>query len=309
MKSFLFAIACLCAPVFAASSAAPEDVRELAPGVWRIAGGNAAISPGNGGVIVTTGVIATGVGVIVIDPGPSMRRSDALTSLIATLTKEPVRWIIDTHPHPENVLGNSGFPDALVIASAPAAALMKIRCTTCLQHLSEQLGEEAMRGTISRVPTRIVADNEAATFGMRKLRFLVFANAHSRGDLAILLLEEGILFAGGLVNDRRIPDLREADLSKWITALVTLQNTSPRIVVPGHGSATDVNLIGQFSNYLTDLRTACDRDIAQGGDAGSSGARLMLPAYAQWAEYTVQHPLDVAHAYREREDALMLGNQ
>lgn len=54
MKSFLFAIAFSCAPVFAASPAAAEDVRELAPGVWRIAGENAASSPANGGVIVTT---------------------------------------------------------------------------------------------------------------------------------------------------------------------------------------------------------------------------------------------------------------
>ena len=56
MKSFLFAIAFSCAPVFAASpaAAAAEDVRELAPGVWRIAGENAASSPANRGVIVTT---------------------------------------------------------------------------------------------------------------------------------------------------------------------------------------------------------------------------------------------------------------
>jgi glyoxylase-like metal-dependent hydrolase (beta-lactamase superfamily II) len=305
MKSLVFAIACLCASALAAA----DDVRELAPGIWRIAGKNAAIDSGNGGVIATTGVIATGAGVIVIDPGPSARRAAALVSLIGSLTKEPVRWVIDTHPHPENVLGNSGFPEAVVIASAPAAALMKTRCTICLQRLVEQLGEDAMRGTTSRVPDRMVADGETATFGTRQLRFLVFANAHSRGDLAVLLPEEAILFAGGLVNDRRVPDMREAGLSSWIAAIDVLQKATPRILVPGHGSATDPALIARFSEYLTDLRTACDRDIARGGDAGSSGARLLLPAYAKWAEYTVQHPLNVAHAYREREDAVMFGDK
>jgi glyoxylase-like metal-dependent hydrolase (beta-lactamase superfamily II) len=196
-----------------------------------------------------------------------------------------------------------------VIASAPAAALMKTRCTTCLQRLVEQLGDDAMRGTTSRVPDRIVADGETAMFGTRRLRFMVFAKAHSPGDLAVLLPQEEILFAGGLINDRRVPDLREAGLSEWIAAIDTLQKSAPRIIVPGHGSATDPALATRFSAYLTDLRAACDKDIAGGGNAGSSGARLSLPEYAQWVEYAAQHPLNVAHAYREREDALMFGDK
>ena len=219
-----------------------------------------------------------------------------------------MRWIIDTHPHPENVLGNSGFAQAEIIASAATAEQMQGRCSICLQRLVDQLGAPAMRDTVIRLPTRIVTDGQTLVLGQRRLRFLVFAQAHSRGDLAVILPDAGVLFAGGLVNDRRIPDLREAALTGWIDALHTLEKLAMPSVVPGHGSATDGAAIGRFGRYLTDLKAACDRDIAQRGDAASSGARLVLPAYSDWAEYATQHRFNVARAYREREDAQLMGN-
>lgn len=297
------------AAVSAKPGAGNTAIERLATGVWRIAGENAAIDTSNQGAIVNTGVIATGEGVIVIDPGPSQARALAIGALIRGVTDEPVRWVIDTHPHPENVLGNSGFAGAEVIASAATAEQMQGRCSICLQRLVDQLGASAMRDTVIRLPTRVVADGQTLILGKRQLRFLVFAQAHSRGDLAIILPDAGILFAGGLVNDRRVPDLREAALGGWLTALGVLEKLALPIVVPGHGSATDAAAITRFGHYLTDLKAACDRDIAQRGDAASSGTRLALPQYAGWAEYRLQHPLNVARIYREREDAQLMGEQ
>ena len=320
MKSRLLAIFLLCLPLLVqgragADTATPGPIEatastgtidRLAAGVWRIAGDNAAINAGNQGAIVNTGVIATGEGVIVIDPGPSQRRAVAIGALIRSVTAEPVRWIIDTHAHPENVLGNSGFAQAEVIASAATAEQMQGRCSICLQRLVDQLGAPAMRDTIIRLPSRIVTDGQTLVLGQRRLRFLVFAQAHSRGDLAVILSDTGVLFAGGLVNDRRVPDLRDAALTGWIEALKTLEKLAMPSVVPGHGGATDGAAIGRFGRYLTDLKAACDQDIALRGDAASSGARLALPAYSDWAQYDIQHKFNVARAYREREDAQLM---
>lgn len=166
-----------------------------------------------------------------------------------------------------------------------------------------------MRATTVRLPTRTVADGDSLTLGTRRLRFLVFPLAHTKGDLAVALPDVGVLFAGGLVNDHRVPDMHEATLSGWISALGVLEKQALPIVVPGHGAATDGNLVTRFSAYLLDLRAACDRDIAAGGDAATSGARLALPQYSAWVEYAAQHRFNVAHAYREREDAQLMGEK
>ena len=283
------------------------ELLQLAPGVWRVAGDNAAIGPANRGAIANTGIIATGAGLIVIDPGPTLARGQVIAALAKTVSTESVRWVIDSHAHPENVLANSAFPQAVIIASSPAADLMKSRCAICLQRLTDQVGEAATRGTTIVVPTRLVRHGEVMTLGQRTLLFQVFDRAHTRGDLAVFLPQTGILFAGGLANDARVPDLREAALSDWITALDRLQKLSVQFVVPGHGAATDGAILQRFGTYLIELRQACDVDIANRGDAASSGARLGLPQYRTWVEYATQHPLNVAHAYREREDAQLMG--
>ena len=178
MKSRLLAIVLLCLPMLVeaasdASAAGPTAasraaIVSLASGVWVIAGDNAAINTSNHGAIANTGVFATGEGVIVIDPGPSHRRAIAIGALIRSVTAEPVRWIIDTHPHPENVLGNSGFAQAEVIASAATAEQMQARCSICLQRFVDQLGAPAMQATVIRLPSRIVT-SEILVLGQRRL--------------------------------------------------------------------------------------------------------------------------------------------
>lgn len=171
MTARLLAILLLCFPLLAVAGAGaplatPGDgasvsdtgmatIESLAAGIWRIAGDNAAISTGNQGAIVNTGVISTGEGVIVIDPGPSQRRAVTIGALIRSVTSEPVRWIIDTHPHPENVLGNSGFAQAEVIASAPTAEQMQGRCALCQQRRAP--GAAAVR-EVGRIPAAASAE-------------------------------------------------------------------------------------------------------------------------------------------------------
>ena len=107
--------------------AAADELLQLAPGVWRVEGTNAAISPANLGAIANTGIVATGEGLIVIDPGPTLARGQVIAGLAGSVSAEPVRWVIDSHAHPENVLANGAFPQAVVIASSAAADLMRAR--------------------------------------------------------------------------------------------------------------------------------------------------------------------------------------
>jgi glyoxylase-like metal-dependent hydrolase (beta-lactamase superfamily II) len=293
-RQALLLVAALCGAPLANAA---DDIRQLAPGVWRVAAEQ--------GTAANTGIIATGRGAIVIDPGPHRRRGMAIGAIARRLTGEPVRWVVDTHAHPENVLANGAFPGAVIIASARSAQLMKLRCPICRQRLGAELGATAMAGTRIRLPNRQVTDGEVLQLGRRTLRFHVFKHAHIEGDLALAVLDTGVLFAGGLANDRLVPQMRDASLAGWIKALAALQASAPRQVVPGHGKGTGPQLLADFSAYLLALRDICDNDIRQLGQAASAASRLDLPQFSGWQRYTSQHPLNVGHAYREREDALL----
>jgi len=90
--------------------------QRVADGVYVLIGSTADFSPANGGNIVNTGFIVGSEGVIVIDSGPSLRYGEQLRRAIAAVTPLPVVLVINTHHHPDHVLGNQAFPPATLAA-------------------------------------------------------------------------------------------------------------------------------------------------------------------------------------------------
>jgi glyoxylase-like metal-dependent hydrolase (beta-lactamase superfamily II) len=139
-------------PAFAAPAILP--VAEVANGIFVIPAPLADASPENNGRVVNSGFIVGRDGVIVIDSGANQRHGEAILATVARVTEKPVKLLIDTHPHPQNVLGNSAFAERgiPILATAATVAAMDERCPTCLASLRQSVGEEAMRGTRIQLP-------------------------------------------------------------------------------------------------------------------------------------------------------------
>ena len=74
------------------------------------------------------GVVLTQEGVVLIDSGHNPTDSRAILNAIKKLTSMPVRFLIDTEPHPDHTTGHFVFsPPAIVIAHAGATESMKGR--------------------------------------------------------------------------------------------------------------------------------------------------------------------------------------
>ena len=69
------------------------------------------------------GIILTQDGVVLIDSGHSPTDSRAILEAVKKLTPMPVRFLIDTEPHPDHTTGHFIFPTATIIAAAGAASL------------------------------------------------------------------------------------------------------------------------------------------------------------------------------------------
>jgi glyoxylase-like metal-dependent hydrolase (beta-lactamase superfamily II) len=139
-------------PAFAAPAILPVD--ELASGVFMIPAPLADATPENRGRVVNTGFIVGRDGVIVIDSGANHRHGEAILATVARVTPKPVKLLINTHPHPQNVLGNSAFAERgiPILATAATVVAMNERCPNCLASLRESVGDEAMRGTRIQLP-------------------------------------------------------------------------------------------------------------------------------------------------------------
>src|SRR5437867_11666815 len=74
------------------------------------------------------GIVLTREGVVLIDSGHSPTDSRAILEAVRKLTPLPVRFLIDTEPHPDHTTGHYVFsPPAAIIAAEGAGDSMRSR--------------------------------------------------------------------------------------------------------------------------------------------------------------------------------------
>ena len=115
-----------------------------------------------------------------------------------------------------------------------------------------------------------------------------------------------MLFAGGLLDIRRIPDIQDSDLEGWKKALGELRALNPSRVVPGHGVVAPApQAIAEVERYLA----ALEKRVRALLDAGTSlldvSEACELPEYQDWDQYDVIHRRNASIGFLRFERELM----
>jgi glyoxylase-like metal-dependent hydrolase (beta-lactamase superfamily II) len=281
-----------------------SELSVVAPGVYVLIGDAGEISPQNRGAVGNAGFIIGDRGVVVVDTGISYRYGKAMLATIAGITPLPVELAIISHPIQEFLFGAAAFQEwnVPILAHEKTAELMRNRCAVCLKNLRRVLGEEEMRGSSVVVPDRLVEQSLRLSVGGRDLDLLHFGWASTPGDLAVFDRASGVLFAGGLVSVGRIPELRDADLRGWISALQQLEKLPIKWVIPGHGPVSTAQQMTQTRNYLTALEAKVRALYKKGVGLTDTIAQAQLPDFASWNLYALIHPQNVQHVYLRLEN-------
>jgi len=289
--------------LFPAAHAHGPISQQVAPDVYAFIGKREALAQANRGDISNSGFIVGTTGVIVIDPGPNYAHAELLLSAIRKVTPKPVVLVIDTHPHPENVLGNDAFArrGVNILAHSQTLQAMRMHCEKCYENMLTVLGEKIMAGTEIALPNRTVDESSDMTVAGRELSLLYYGWGHTEGDLAMLDRKSGVLFGGGLVSLDNMPVLQQAKTKGWINALKQLQQQPIKKLVPGNGPVSKPERLQETLDYLQSLLDLVERQYNAGMSVLDLLKQAELPAYKKWALYSEQHPLNVQHVYSELE--------
>ena len=287
----------------AAHAAPPADMMEatvpmkavrLGAHSYFVQGLPGAASSENQGFMSNAGFVVTRAGVVVFDALASPPLAEKLVGLIRKVTRQPIKRVIVSHYHADHFYGLQVFKALGAEIWAHRAAEGATRSEGAAARLAQR--REVLFPWVDEQTRLLEADRflEGDTdFEMGGLHFALrhVGPAHSSEDMAMLVREDRVLYAGDLVFRGRVPFVGDADSRAWIAALDKLIALKPRVLIPGHGAPSrDPRSDLVFTrDYLQFLR-------ARMGQA----ARDLVPfdeAYEQtdWSKYRSMPAFDEAN--------------
>ena len=298
-----------CAALPQAAAGQPvHAAQRLADGVYWLPGSGGVADAQNLGRIGNAGFIVGPLGVLAIDTGTSLAHGRALLAAIHAVTAQPVRAVLVSHTRAEFLFGGNAYREQGIPVQMHrrSAQLMAARCETCLKALVQQVGAPAMQGTTMYPPDALFDGALLLQTIGRPVQVLWQGHSSGPGDIAVFDVTSGVLFAGGLLDAGRIPDIQDSDLPGWQRALSALQALPLTQVVPGHGPASPPALVGTVARYLAQLSARAQALVAEGASLITVPEATELAEFAGWDQYDTIHRRNASIAFLrfEREQLL-----
>ena len=172
---------------------------------------------GDGG---NTTVFVTDEGLVLVDDKFD-RDYDDILAKIKTVSDKPVKYIFNTHPHPDHTGGNQKFPPSVII----------------IGHTNNPVG--MARRKAPAPPTVTFSEEMAITLGGKQVLARHTGNGHTDADLMVYFPSDKVLAAGDLFNTGTfgvyIDYAGGGSLLPWPKTLEGFLKWDFDTVVPGHG--------------------------------------------------------------------------
>ncbi|MBA8881433.1 quinoprotein relay system zinc metallohydrolase 2 [Phyllobacterium myrsinacearum] len=285
-------------------SADPLPVKQVADGVFAFAGAPAMMTRQNEGEICNVGFIIGDDSVAVIDSGGSVVEGKALIGAIRAKTDRPVRYLINTHMHPDHLFGNAAFKSsgATVVGHHNLPRALESRGTYYLQSYREAMGDDLMADIRIVPPTKLITDEEDLDIGNRKLTLRAWKAAHTDNDLSVFDHKTGVLFTGDLCFIDHLPTI-DGSLLGWIAQLDILNGIKAKFAVPGHGAVPSPwpQALEAERRYFDVLASDIRRAIADGVPMTNAVKSAAQRERANWKLFDEYNQRNAIAAFAELE--------
>jgi cyclase len=222
------------------------SIEQVKDGLYAIIG-----SGGNVGVRVTP------EGVILIDD-KFPRNFTEIQELVAQVSDQPVRYVINTHHHGDHAGGNVEY----------------INIAEIIAHQNAR--DNMVRGDQDAPPRVVFTDQTAVYLGGVEVRAFYMGRGHTNGDAVIYFPDLRTVHGGDLLHGIApfIDYGNGGSSSGWVSTLNNILALDFDTAIPGHGAIMDRDDVVNFRNQMEAVRTRMADLIRSGTPKSEASARI-----------------------------------
>ena len=217
------------------------------------------IDPTKRTVTVNNLIVITAAGVLIAESQGTVENVKRLVADVATLTPQPIRFVVVGSEHGDHTGGIGAFPAGVRYLAHPFSA--------------PRIAQ----------PTEPVVDKRVLMLGGVEIDVLFLGRAHTGGDLEVYLPREKILFMSEVFSNRIFPSMANGYPTEWVAALKQAEQMDVSYFVPAHGFVDSAAVMREEErNY----RLALEQIIAEGRRLHDAGTTIEnAPAGARFEPY------------------------
>lgn len=214
-------------------------------------GGNVILSIGNDGIILVDDQYAP--------------ITEKMKSVIANITNKPIKFVINTHWHPDHVGGNEKLGEAGAIIISHDNVRKRLSNDQFFELINQTIPALSKKG----LPIITFSDNMTFYQNNDEIRISYLDNGHTDGDSAVYFTQNNVIHVGDDFSDRAYPfmDLSTGGsidgLISSLQSIISMIDNDTKVVA-GHSGISNQTKVKDYVGMLIDVRSVISNMIKEG---------------------------------------------